>query len=80
MVGQRPKPGQGQPGRPGDEPGVDYFETEIELEELISMMLDDLGLPNLQKKDVQEAFVSKGWKIDSVEKTRSGSPCNTGSP
>ena len=69
VVGQRPKPGQGQPGRPGDEPGVDYFETEIELEELISMMLDDLGLPNLQKKDVQEAFVSKGWKIDSVEKT-----------
>jgi uncharacterized protein len=69
VVGQRPKPGQGKPGRPGDEPGVDYLETEIEIEELIAMMLDDLGLPNLQKKEVREAFVSKGWKIDSVEKS-----------
>lgn len=69
VIGQRPKPGQGQPGKPGDEPGVDYLETEIDLEELISMMMEDLGLPNLQKKEVQETLISKGWKIDSVEKS-----------
>lgn len=52
----------------GDEPGVDYFETEIDIEELIEMMLEDLGLPNLQKKGTQEILVPKGFVYDSVEK------------
>ena len=68
VLGKRPKPGQGQPGKPGDEPGVDYLETEIELEELIEMMLQDLGLPNLKQKEVREAVIPKGWTFDSIEK------------
>lgn len=68
VVGRRPKPGNGRPGRPGEEPGEDYLETEIELAELVEMMLDDIGLPNLQEKEIREAVISKGWKYDSVEK------------
>ena len=68
VVGQRPKPGSGKPGKPGEEPGVDYLETEIELAELVRMMLDDIGLPNLQRKEVMEAVVIRGWKPYSVEK------------
>ncbi len=68
VIGQRPKPGSGQPGRPGEEPGEDYLETEIELAELVEMMLEDIGLPNLRKKEIQEAVISKGWKYDSIEK------------
>jgi len=67
-IGQRPKPGQGQPGKPGEQPGEDYLETEIDIEELISMMLEDLGLPNLMQKEVREAVIPKGWRFDSIEK------------
>ena len=68
VIGKRPKPGQGQPGKPGEEPGVDYLETEIDIAELIEMMLQDLGLPNLRQKEVREAIIPKGWKFDSIEK------------
>ncbi len=68
LIGRRPKPGRSQPGKPGEEPGVDYLETEIELEELVQMMLEDLGLPNLKQKEARETLFKAGWKIDSVEK------------
>ncbi len=68
VIGKRPKPGNGRPGKPGEEPGVDYLETEIELAELVEMMLDDIGLPNLQRKEIVEAVVTRGWKQDSIEK------------
>lgn len=59
----------GQPGQAGDQPGVDYLETEIDIEELIEMMLEDLGLPNLKKKAFVETAIPKGWKYDSIEKS-----------
>ncbi len=59
----------GQPGQPGDEPGIDYLETEIDIEELIQMMFEDLGLPNLKKKEIIETLIPKGWKYNSIEKT-----------
>lgn len=68
VIGQRPRSGQGGPGKPGEEPGVDYLETEIDIEELIEMMFDDLGLPNLQRKEVRETVIPKGWMLDSLEK------------
>ncbi len=68
VIGRQPSP-EGQPGQPGDRPGVDYLETEIEIEELIEMMLDDLGLPNLKKKAVTETVIPKGWKYEGIEKT-----------
>ncbi len=69
LIGRRPKPGRSQPGTPGDQPGVDYLETEVDLEELIQMMLEDLGLPNLKEKEARETLVHAGWKYESVEKT-----------
>jgi len=69
VIGRRPKPGHGKPGQPGDEPGIDYLETEIDIEELIEMMLQDLGLPNLKQKEVKETIIPKGWTFDSVETT-----------
>lgn len=68
VIGRRPKPGHDQAGKPGEEPGEDYFETEIDIAELIEMMMADLGLPNLQKKEARETRIQKGWKIDSLEK------------
>ncbi len=68
VIGRRPKPAAGRPGKPGGEPGIDYLETEIEIEELLEMMLEDLGLPNLQKKQVQQNTTTEGWTFDSIEK------------
>jgi uncharacterized protein len=64
------KPIDGMPGEPGTEPGEDYIETEIELEELIELMLEDLGLPKLEEKEVKDLIVRLGWKIHGI--TRSG--------
>ncbi len=68
VIGKQPSP-EGQPGQPGDRPGIDYLETEIEIEELIGMMLEDLGLPNLKRKAFTEMVVPRGWKYESIEKT-----------
>jgi uncharacterized sporulation protein YeaH/YhbH (DUF444 family) len=67
IIGQRSK--EGRPGQAGDQPGIDYLETEIELEALIQMMLQDLGLPNLREKEARETPVPQGWKYESVEKS-----------
>lgn len=66
VIGKRLK--DGKPGQAGDQPGVDYLETEIDIEELIEMMFEDLGLPNLKKKEVKETLIPKGWTFNSVER------------
>lgn len=68
IIGRQPNP-DGNPGQAGDQPGVDYLETEIDIDELIKMMLEDLGLPNLQQKEVRETIIPKGWKVSGIEKT-----------
>ena len=69
VIGRGPGKGQ-QPGpEAGSEPGQDYIETEIELEELIAMMLEDLGLPNLEQKEVAELEVDFGFKIRGIKRS-----------
>ncbi|MEK9175545.1 MAG: DUF444 family protein [Patescibacteria group bacterium] len=46
--------GQGLPDKAGDKPGVDYYETEITLDELIDIMFEDLELPDLSRKRLKE--------------------------
>src|SRR5215831_3185978 len=45
--------GQGQ-DKAGDQPGVDYYETDVTLEELIEIMFEDLELPNLERRALRE--------------------------
>lgn len=68
IIGKRPG-GNGQPGKPGSEAGVDYIETEIDIEELIEMMFEDLGLPNLEDKEVQELMVVEGFRVEDIGKS-----------
>src|SRR6266536_3380732 len=56
VLGQQPG-GQSGPGRgkqAGQEPGVDYYEAEITVDELAAMVFADLGLPFLKPKGRQE--------------------------
>jgi sporulation protein YhbH len=48
--------GQGPGEGGGNQPGVDAFETDITLEELIAIMFDDLELPELEKKALKEVM------------------------
>ncbi len=54
VVAQDPRPGRGRKGEAGKDPGQDYYEAEITMEELAAMIFEDLGLPNLEQKRQQE--------------------------
>ena len=55
VVGKAQKDGDGA-GRAGDQPGVDYYETDVTLEELIEIMFEDLELPDLERKILREVM------------------------
>ncbi|MHB8256058.1 MAG: YeaH/YhbH family protein [Acidiferrobacterales bacterium] len=44
-------------GKAGNQPGVDYYETEITLEELVDIMFEDLELPDMERKKLREVPV-----------------------
>ncbi|MFN3652746.1 MAG: sporulation protein YhbH [Armatimonadota bacterium] len=55
VVARDPDDGQGQgagkgKGQAGDQAGVDYFEAEVDIDELSALIFEDLGLPNLEEK------------------------------
>jgi sporulation protein YhbH len=53
VLGVDPTPAQG-PGKgegAGDQPGDDYYDAEVQMEELESMLFEELELPNLQQKE-----------------------------
>ncbi len=72
------KPGdivqQGEPGQPdgsgeaGNKPGVDAFETDITLDELIDIMFEDLELPDLQRKALKEVESTRVLKRKGYRK------------
>ncbi|MHB8347001.1 MAG: YeaH/YhbH family protein [Acidiferrobacterales bacterium] len=44
-------------GEAGNQPGIDYYETEITLEELVDIMFEDLELPDMERKKLREVPV-----------------------
>ncbi len=55
VIGRDPSPGQGKgKGEAGDQAGVDYFEAEVNVDELAALIFEDLGLPNLEEKRSQQ--------------------------
>ncbi len=54
VVGRPESDGEGAPDRAGDRPGVDYYETDVRLDELIDLMFEDLELPDLERKRLRE--------------------------
>jgi hypothetical protein len=47
-------PGEGALPGAGDQPGVDYYETDITVEELVELLFEDLELPDLQRKMLRQ--------------------------
>ncbi len=59
------KPGQGEGA--GQEPGVEYYEAELTIEEIQEMVFADLGLPNLKPK-AKESLQSEEVVFDQRRK------------
>jgi uncharacterized protein len=57
VIGKARSQGTGE-DKAGDQPGADYYETDVTLEELIDIMFEDLELPDLERKALRqiEAF------------------------
>ncbi|MAE68027.1 MAG: hypothetical protein CMJ18_27575 [Phycisphaeraceae bacterium] len=47
------------PGPAGDQPGVDYYETDVSLEELIDIMFEDLELPEMERKRLRQTMAER---------------------
>jgi len=68
VIGRDRQKGQGNGKEAGDEPGVDYYEAEVSLDELAQMIFEDLGLPNLEEKKQQE-LESESVRFTDIRKT-----------
>jgi sporulation protein YhbH len=53
VLGRGEEDGQGTGKQAGHDPGVDYYEAEITVDELVDLAFQDLALPNLEDKGKQ---------------------------
>lgn len=58
VVGKTHGEGQGT-DKAGDQPGVDYYETDVTLDELIEIMFEDLELPDMERKVLREVAAER---------------------
>lgn len=66
--GRRDK-GKGESGnQAGNELGEEIIETEVDIDYLIKIMFEDLGLPYLETKTKNEIMVLSGWKFKTIDK------------
>ncbi len=56
VVGKREGEANGDPDKAGDRPGIDYYETDVTLDELIELMFEDLDFPDLERKRLRRLF------------------------
>ena len=59
VIGQGPDGQAGKGKQAGNQPGIDYYETEFTIDELAEMIFADLSLPNLKEKGRQEILSEK---------------------
>ena len=67
VVASEPRPGRGKRGSAGNEPGVDYYEADVTVDELAAMIFEDLGLPFLEEKKMAE-MESETIRFNDVRK------------
>lgn len=63
--GSSTAPGRGK--RAGELPGIDYYDAEITIDELTALIFEDLGLPNLKKKQHHEIQTTT-YRYDDIRK------------
>jgi len=68
VIGRKQKDQQGKDGKAGNQLGDDIIETEVDIDYLIKIMFEDLGLPYIEEKIKTEQLIPVGWKFDSISK------------
>ena len=70
-IAKRAKQGSGQSQggqKAGNQKGIDYMETEVEIDYLLKIMFEDLGLPWIEEKTKARQIIPKGWKFKAISK------------
>jgi uncharacterized sporulation protein YeaH/YhbH (DUF444 family) len=68
VIGRENQPGQGQGGdQAGDSPGKDYYEAEVDIDEIAALIFEDLQLPYLQEK-AKQAVQAKTTKFTEIRR------------
>ena len=75
IIGNKPRPGKGKEA--GDQPGEEYYETQLSIEEIQEMVFADLGLPRVKPK-VAHDIETDHIKYDDVRKKRTTSNLDLG--
>ncbi|MEP7270454.1 MAG: sporulation protein YhbH [Acidobacteriota bacterium] len=69
VVGREDPGGQGQgTGQGGDNPGQDYYEAEVDIDEIAALIFEDLHLPFLEEK-ARQAVQSKTTRFTEIRRT-----------
>jgi sporulation protein YhbH len=70
VIGREGQPGQG-PGKgqgAGDQPGQDYYEADVDIDEIAALIFEDLHLPYLEEK-AKHAVQSKTTKFTEIRRS-----------
>ncbi|MFN0112484.1 MAG: sporulation protein YhbH [Blastocatellia bacterium] len=69
VIGREDQQGQGQgSGQGGDSPGQDYYEAEVDIDDIAAMIFEDLQLPFLEDK-AKRAVPSKTTRFTEIRRT-----------
>lgn len=69
VIGRENQQGQGQgAGEAGSSPGQDYYEADVNLDELAALIFEDLQLPFLEEK-AKQAVKAKTTKFTEIRRT-----------
>jgi uncharacterized protein len=68
VIGRENQQGQGQgAGEGGNNPGQDYYEAEVDIDEIAALIFEDLQLPYLEEKS-KAAILSKTTKFTEIRR------------
>jgi len=68
VIARENQQGQGQgSGEAGNNPGQDYYEAEVDIDEIAALIFEDLQLPYLEEKSKQ-AILSKTTKFTEIRR------------
>ncbi|HEX8500812.1 MAG TPA: DUF444 family protein, partial [Pyrinomonadaceae bacterium] len=71
VIGREGQPGQGQgrgQGPAGQDAGADYYEAEVDIDELAALIFEDLQLPFLEDK-AKKAVPAKTTRFNEIRRT-----------
>jgi sporulation protein YhbH len=69
VIGREGQPGQGSgSGQAGQEAGGEYYEAEVNIDDIAALIFEDLHLPFLEEK-AKKAMPSKTTRFDEIRRT-----------